>query len=173
MLTILGTLSKCFGLLYMGHKCLRSELFRIDEMLAFCDIPAKKLTLGWDLDEQSKQGCIITGMIKSDHSDNWILIIPTIEHSILIHLIQSFQLMNIQSQSASSDCSTTEYSITIGLIQSFPLLNIKSDLPNPIIPTTEYCISIHLNLMSPSTEYWIPIHLIQLFHPLNIWFRSA
>ena len=45
---------KCLGLLYMGHKCLRSELFRIDEMLAFCDIPAEKLTLGGDLDVQSK-----------------------------------------------------------------------------------------------------------------------
>jgi hypothetical protein len=37
---------KCLGLLYMGHKCLRSELFRMDEMFAFCDIPAEKLTLG-------------------------------------------------------------------------------------------------------------------------------
>jgi hypothetical protein len=46
MPTILDTLSKCFGLLYMGHKCLRSELFRMDENLAFCDIPAEKLTLG-------------------------------------------------------------------------------------------------------------------------------
>ena len=42
----LGSLSKCLGLLYMGHKCLRSELFRIDKNLAFCDIPAEKLTLG-------------------------------------------------------------------------------------------------------------------------------
>jgi hypothetical protein len=30
----------------MGHKCLRSKLFKIDEKIAFCDIPAEKLTLG-------------------------------------------------------------------------------------------------------------------------------
>jgi hypothetical protein len=35
-----------FGLPYMGHKCLRSELFKIDENLAVCDIPAEKLTPG-------------------------------------------------------------------------------------------------------------------------------
>jgi hypothetical protein len=29
----------------MGHKCLRFDLFKIDENLAFCDIPAGKLTL--------------------------------------------------------------------------------------------------------------------------------
>jgi hypothetical protein len=29
-----------------GHKCLRSELFKMDENLVFCDIPAEKLTLG-------------------------------------------------------------------------------------------------------------------------------
>jgi hypothetical protein len=46
MLTILGTLLKCFGLPCMGHKCLRYELFKMDENLLFCDIPAEKLTLG-------------------------------------------------------------------------------------------------------------------------------
>jgi hypothetical protein len=46
MLTILGTLLKFFGLPCMGHKCLRSDLFKIDEDLACCDIPAEKLTLG-------------------------------------------------------------------------------------------------------------------------------
>jgi hypothetical protein len=30
----------------MGHKCLRSDFFKIDEDLACCDIPAEKLTLG-------------------------------------------------------------------------------------------------------------------------------
>jgi hypothetical protein len=38
----------------MGHMCLRFELFRMDEMLAFCDIPVEKLTFGRDLDVQSK-----------------------------------------------------------------------------------------------------------------------
>jgi hypothetical protein len=46
MLTILGTLLKYFGLPCMGHKCLKSELFKIDETPTFCDIPAEKLTLG-------------------------------------------------------------------------------------------------------------------------------
>ena len=54
MLYILGTFEKCFGLPYMGHKCLRSELFKMEENLAFCDIPAEKVTLGGDLDVQSK-----------------------------------------------------------------------------------------------------------------------
>ena len=54
MLTILGTLLKCCGLPYMGHKCLKSDLFIIDEDLACCDIPTEKLTLGGDLDVQSK-----------------------------------------------------------------------------------------------------------------------
>jgi hypothetical protein len=46
MVTILDALLKCFGLPWMGHKCLRSELFKMDENLAFCDIPTEKLTLG-------------------------------------------------------------------------------------------------------------------------------
>jgi len=46
MLNILGTFEKCFGLPCMGHKCLRSELFKMEENLAFCDIPAEKLILG-------------------------------------------------------------------------------------------------------------------------------
>jgi hypothetical protein len=45
---------KCLGLLYMRHMGLRFELFRMDEMLAFCDIPVEKLTFGRDLDVQSK-----------------------------------------------------------------------------------------------------------------------
>jgi hypothetical protein len=35
-----------FGLLFMGHKFLRSELPNMDEYLAICDIPAETLTLG-------------------------------------------------------------------------------------------------------------------------------
>ena len=37
---------KLFGLLFMGHKSLRSEFFNVDECVAICDIPAKTLTLG-------------------------------------------------------------------------------------------------------------------------------
>jgi hypothetical protein len=46
MVTILGTLLKCFGLPCMGHKCLTYELFKMEENVAFCDIPAEKLTVG-------------------------------------------------------------------------------------------------------------------------------
>jgi len=38
----------------MGHKCLWFELFRMDKMLAFCDIPVEKMTLVRVLDVQSK-----------------------------------------------------------------------------------------------------------------------
>jgi hypothetical protein len=34
---------ECFGLSCMGHM---SELFKMDENLALCDIPSEKLTLG-------------------------------------------------------------------------------------------------------------------------------
>ena len=44
-----GHIVELFGLLVMGHKCLRSMLFNIDECLAICDIPAETLTLGWGL----------------------------------------------------------------------------------------------------------------------------
>jgi len=91
-LAILGTLLKCIGLPCMGHKCLRSGLFKIDENLALCNIPTKKVTLGWDLDVLSK--------------DTWQQLwlnsfLPIIKYSILICLnpiqvIQSFQLLNIQ-----------------------------------------------------------------------------
>jgi len=79
MPTILGTLLKCIGLPCMGHQCLRSRLFKIDENLALCDIPTKKVTLGWDLHVLSK--------------DIWPQLwlnsfLPIIKYSILICLIQ-------------------------------------------------------------------------------------
>jgi hypothetical protein len=46
MLTILGTLLKCFRLSCIRHKCQRSGFFKMDENIAFCDISAEKLTLG-------------------------------------------------------------------------------------------------------------------------------
>jgi hypothetical protein len=59
ILTILGALLKCFGLPCMGCKCLRSELFKMDENLAFCDILAEKLR-----SRCTEQGYITTAMIK-------------------------------------------------------------------------------------------------------------
>ena len=120
-LTILGTLLKCFGLSCMGHKCLRFELFKIDENFAFCDIQAEKLTLGWDLDVQSK---ILICLIQSFQLLNGQFWSPWFDDS------DDFQQFNIQFQPASSNHS--EYAI------------FNSDPPNPIIPIIEYSIPIHL-----------------------------